>query len=149
MVDVNKVLKDAEESIGKTFTDEQRKTIEAFGEFMNSLFPDTESIIQEPESKTLEINEVISGLDYCLNTRRCIECEHSEGRMFVTCKPLAENALRLLKKQIPVKPIIKHMTSYPDQKPIKKIVCGACEQWALEDDALYCGNCGQAVKQIV
>ena len=119
-----------------------------FGNFVDFIFPKTNNkeIQTEKESKILEINEVIAGLDYCLNEKQCIGCKFGEDRMFATCKPLAENALRLLKKQIPVKPVIKHMTSYPDQKPLNKIVCGACNQWALEDDALYCGNCGQAVK---
>jgi len=105
MIDVNKAIKDAEKSIGKTFTDEQRKTIEAFGEFMNTFWANTKPKDSNPnpipqtekEIKPMDIGEVIDGLDYCLSTGKCIGCANSKGRMVATCRPLVENALRLLK----------------------------------------------------
>jgi len=51
------------------------------------------------EIKPMEIGEVIDGLDYCLSTGKCIGCANSEGRMVATCRPLVENALRLLKEK--------------------------------------------------
>ena len=107
MIDINKGISDLEASIGRRLTDEEKFSIALFGEFMNTFGANTKqndsSTKPEPlskeEIKQMDIGEVIDGLDYCLSTGKCIGCAHSEGRMVATCRPLIENALRLLKEK--------------------------------------------------
>ena len=107
MIDINKRISDLEESFGRRLTDEEKSNIALFCEFMNTLWDDTKPNDSSPkpeplpkeEIKPMDIGEVIDGLDYCLSTGKCIGCVNSEGRMVVTCRPLVENALRLLKGQ--------------------------------------------------
>lgn len=107
MIDINKGISDLEESFGRRLTDEEKFNIALFGEFMNTFWantkPNDSSTKPEPlpkeEIKPMDIGEVIDGLDYCLSTGKCIGCANSEGRMVATCRPLVENALRLLKGQ--------------------------------------------------
>lgn len=107
MIDINKGISDLEASIGRRLTDEEKFSIALFGEFMNTFWANTKqndsSTKPEPlskeEIKQMDIGEVIDGLDYCLSTGKCIGCAHSEGRMVATCRPLIENALRLLKEK--------------------------------------------------
>ena len=102
MIDINKGISDVEASIGRSLTDDEKRMTTLFGEFMNMFWRNhPEEYISPPppireERSDMEIGEVIDGLDYCLSTGKCIGCEYSEGRMVVTCRPLAENALRLL-----------------------------------------------------
>ena len=107
MIDINKGISDLEESFGRRLTDEEKFNIALFGEFMNTFWANTKPkdsnlnpIPQtEEEIKPMDIGEVIDGLDYCLSTGKCIGCANSDGRMVATCRPLVENALRLLKDQ--------------------------------------------------
>ena len=106
MIDINKGISDLEGSFGRRLTDEEKFNIALFGEFMNTFWANTipkdsnpNPIPQaEEEIKPMDIGEVIDGLDYCLSTGKCIGCANSEGRMVATCRPLVENALRLLKE---------------------------------------------------
>ena len=107
MIDINKGISDLEESFGRRLTDEEKFNIGLFGEFMNTFWDNTKQNDSDPkpdplpeeEIKPMDIGEVIDGLDYCLSTGKCIGCANSEGRMVATCRPLVENALRLLKDQ--------------------------------------------------
>lgn len=104
MIDINKGISDLEKSVSRRLTDEEKFNIALFGEFMNTFWANTEPKNSEDkpelpppeEIPPMDIDEVISGLDYCLNTGKCIGCANSEGRMVATCRPLVENALRLL-----------------------------------------------------
>ena len=107
MIDINKGISDLEKSVGRRLTDEEKFNIALFGEFMNKFWANTKQNDSDPkpdplpkeEIQQMDIGEVIDGLDYCLSTGRCIGCATSEGRMVATCRPLVENALRLLKDQ--------------------------------------------------
>ena len=102
MIDINKGISDLEESFGRRLTDEEKFNIGLFGEFMNTFWDNTKQNDSDPKPdplKQMGIGEVIDGLDYCLSTGKCIGCANSEGRMVATCRPLVENALRLLKDQ--------------------------------------------------
>ena len=100
MIDINKGISDLEDSFGRRLTDEEKSNIALFGEFMNTFWDNTKQNDSDPKPeplKQMDIGEVIDGLDYCLSTGKCIGCANSEGRMVATCRPLVENALRLLK----------------------------------------------------
>jgi len=107
MIDINKGISELEESFGRRLTDEEKFNIALFGEFMNTFWDNTKPNVSDPkpeplpkeEIKPMDIGEVIDGLDYCLSTGKCIGCVHGEGRMVATCRPLVENALRLLKEK--------------------------------------------------
>lgn len=107
MIDINKGISDLEESFGRRLTDEEKFNITLFGGLMNTFWTNTKQNDSDPKPETLpkeeikpmDIGEVIDGLDYCLSTGKCIGCANSDGRMVATCRPLVENALRLLKEQ--------------------------------------------------
>ena len=105
MIDINKGISDVEASIGRSLTDDEKRMATLFGEFMNMFWRNhPEEYISPPppireERSDMEIGEVIDSLDYCLSTGKCIGCEYSEGKMIATCRPLVENAVRLLKEQ--------------------------------------------------
>lgn len=48
-----------------------------------------------------ERETILNELDFCLNVGRCTECEYSKGRMFATCRHIAEDTYKLLKEQEP------------------------------------------------
>ena len=106
MLDIYKCLSDLERSLGRSLTDEEKLSTALFGEFMNTFWENTKPNDPEPkpapphdeEIPPMEIGDVIDGIDYCLNTGKCVGCDHSKGRLVVTCRPLVVNALEMLKE---------------------------------------------------
>ena len=103
MVDKNKAIADVESTLGRPLSDVEKGQVSILGDFMNMIFglPQKQAVnvppVEEEKCKPMELTDVIDGLEYCLDSKGCIGCKHSEGRMVATCRPLVENALRLLK----------------------------------------------------
>ena len=68
----------------------------------------------------------------------CTNCEHGKAQAVLTCKPLAEDVLKVLKEQEAVEPILiregrnKHYNDY---------VCPRCDNEVVYEQN-YCSECG-------
>lgn len=82
-----------------------------------------------------DLKKVINGLDCCLEGL-CEPCEYSSSKAPGGCKDeLMCDALALLKKQEPIRPLIANDMYF----------CGNCK-YAISRTANYCPKCGKKVE---
>lgn len=90
-----------------------------------------------------EIEKVIKGLEECVSAGKCQDCIYGKEHPALSCKALLNDALELLKKQVPIAPIV-NTNGYG----VKFYYCPNCniDFYCHSPWDNYCKNCGQAVK---
>ena len=85
--------------------------------------------------------KAIKGLECCGETMNCNECPY-DSEMGGCFRNLKADALKLLKEQEPVKPILAYIGKYTAINGYRCPVCNT-DLYHLQK---YCNECGRAVK---
>ena len=95
------------------------------------------------------MENIIEAMEYCLTKGKCSDCKFSKGKMFATCRYLAEDMSKLLKERKKGKWILQPSNKEQEERDFIWWKCSECGQVIYSESKhdrkeyhKYCGRCG-------